>query len=470
MAFDSAAFLFFFLPLLLILEALARGERAKNVLLCLAGLIFYAFGELWALALLIASAFVNWLLGLLAMGGKKYAAALAAVINLALLGACKYLGFFGSGLALLGVELSLPEILAPAGVSFFTFKGISYVCDAARRPQEGTRSFFEALFYISFLPEVMSGPLSRFSAFRAQLARRERSWERTAQGARRFILGLGKKLLLSGAAAIAADAAFTAGDALTAPLAWLGAAAYSLQLYLDFSGYSDMAVGLGAMLGFACPENFNYPYAATSITDFWRRWHISLSLWFRDYLYIPLGGSRRGKWRTAANKAAVFVLCGLWHGANMTFVLWGAWHALLSALESLKVLDVERWRKTAAGRALSRVYALLAVSLGFVMFRAPDVGSGFAYLGAMFTRWELPAAARLLLARSADGYTLALLALGALISLPVLPALRRRLSSPEGALRPAADAAGYALSLVLLVLCASAIASGGFAPFIYFQF
>ena len=403
------------------------------------------------------------------MGGKKYAAALAAVINLALLGACKYLGFFGSGLALLGVELSLPEILAPAGVSFFTFKGISYVCDAARRPKEGTRSFFEALFYISFLPEVMS-PLSRFSAFRAQLARRERSWERTAWGARRFILGLGKKLLLSGAAAVIADAAFTAGDALTAPLAWLGAAAYSLQLYLDFSGYSDMAVGLGAMLGFACPENFNYPYAATSITDFWRRWHISLSLWFRDYLYIPLGGSRRGKWRTAANKAAVFVLCGLWHGANMTFVLWGAWHALLSALESLKALDVERWRKTAAGRALSRVYALLAVSLGFVMFRAPDVGSGFAYLGAMFTRWELPAAARLLLARSADGYTLALLALGALISLPVLPALRRRLSSPEGALRPAADAAGYALSLALLVLCASAIASGGFAPFIYFQF
>ena len=243
MAFDSAAFLFFFLPLLLILEALARGERAKNVLLCLAGLIFYAFGELWALALLIASALVNWLLGLLAMGGKKYAAALAAVINLALLGVCKYLGFFGSGLALLGVELSLPEILAPAGVSFFTFKGISYVCDAARRPQEGTRSFFEALFYISFLPEVMSGPLSRFSAFRAQLARRERSWERTAQGARRFILGLGKKLLLSGAAAVIADAAFTAGDALTAPLAWLGAAAYSLQLYLDFSGYSDMAVG-----------------------------------------------------------------------------------------------------------------------------------------------------------------------------------------------------------------------------------
>ena len=172
MAFDSAAFLFFFLPLLLIIEALIRPVRAKNAFLCLAGLVFYSFGELWALALLIASSLVNWALGLLAMRGSRAAAPLAAVINLALLGVCKYLGFFGSGLALIGVELSLPEIIAPAGVSFFTFKGISYVADAAKRPEDGTKSFFEALFYISFLPEVMSGPLSRFSAFRAQLSAR----------------------------------------------------------------------------------------------------------------------------------------------------------------------------------------------------------------------------------------------------------------------------------------------------------
>ena len=470
MAFDSAAFLFFFLPLLLIIEALIRPVRAKNVFLCLAGLLFYSFGELWALALLIASALVNWALGLLAMRGSRAAVPLAAVINLALLGVCKYLGFFGSGLALIGVELSLPEIVAPAGVSFFTFKGISYVADAAKRPEDGTKSFFEALFYISFLPEVMSGPLSRFSAFRAQLSARRRSLELTARGARRFLLGLSKKLLLSGAAAIAADAAFSAGDALTAPLAWLGAVGYSLQLYFDFSGYSDMAVGLGAMLGFKCPENFNYPYAAVSITDFWRRWHISLSLWFRDYLYIPLGGSRRGQWRTAANKAAVFVLCGLWHGANMTFVFWGAWHALLSALESLKVLDTERWRRTAAGRVFSRFYTLLCVCLGFVMFRAPDVASGFEYLAAMFTGWDFSAAAELLLARTADGYVLFMTALCAAASLPVLPALHRRLSSPDGALRPAADTAGYAASLLLLIICAAALASGGFAPFIYFQF
>lgn len=297
------------------------------------------------------------------MRGVKAAVVCAAVLNLALLGVCKYLGFLGEGMALIGVQLNLPAIVAPAGVSFFTFKGISYVVDACRRPENGSKNFFRVLFYISFLPEVMSGPLSRFESFEGQLSSRERSIERTAHGLRRFILGLAKKLLLSGGCAILVDAAFSAGEALDARMAWLGAIAYSLQLYFDFSGYSDMAVGLGAMLGFACPENFNYPYAATSITNFWRRWHITLSSWFRDYLYIPLGGSRRGKWRAAFNKAVVFVLCGLWHGANMTFVLWGAWHALLSALESLKVLDVARWRKTAVGRVISRVYTLLAVCL-----------------------------------------------------------------------------------------------------------
>ena len=470
MSTDSAIFLFCFLPLLLLAEAVIKPVRGKNVFLCLAGLVFYAFGELWALGLLIASALVNWMLGLLAMRGAKYAVVLAAVLNLALLGACKYLGFFGGGLALIGVELSIPDIIAPAGVSFFTFKGISYVADVYRHPETGSRSFFRVLFYISFLPEVMSGPLSRFADFDVQLAARERSVSATAQGLRRFIAGLAKKLLLSGGCAIVADAAFGAGTALDARMAWLGAIAYSLQLYFDFSGYSDMAVGLGAMLGFRCPENFDHPYAATSITDFWRRWHISLSLWFRDYLYIPLGGSRRGKWRTAANKAIVFVLCGLWHGASMTFVLWGAWHALLSALESLKILDVQRWRKTAAGRVLSRVYTLLAVCLGFVMFRASSVSEGFAVLGAMFTGWDFSLAGDLLLARTMDTYTVLVLILSAVCSMPVLNVLRSRLARPGGQLGPAAETASYAASLVLLAVCAAALASGGFAPFIYFQF
>ena len=459
MSIDSAIFLFAFLPLLLILEAAIRPIRAKNVLLCLAGLIFYAFGELWALAALIASALVNWALGLWAMRGVKAAVVCAAALNLALLGVCKYLGFLGEGMALIGVQLNLPAIVAPAGVSFFTFKGISYVVDACRRPENGSKNFFRVLFYISFLPEVMSGPLSRFENFEGQLSSRERSIERTAHGLRRFILGLAKKLLLSGGCAILVDAAFSAGEALDARMAWLGAIAYS-----------DMAVGLGAMLGFACPENFNYPYAATSITNFWRRWHITLSSWFRDYLYIPLGGSRRGKWRAAFNKAVVFVLCGLWHGANMTFVLWGAWHALLSALESLKVLDVARWRKTAVGRVISRVYTLLAVCLGFAMFRAESVSQGFEIIGAMFTGWDFTIAGDLLLARSVDSYTLATLVISAVLSLPVLRKMRDFAKRSGERVERRLELASYFGCLALVVVCVSALARGGFTPFIYFQF
>ena len=467
MSFDSPVFLFFFLPALLILEALIRPVKARNALLCAAGFIFYAFGELWALALLIVSALVNWLLGLAAMRSARWAVPAAAVLNLGLLAVTKYLGFFGEGLALVGLNVNLPAILAPAGVSFFTFKGISYVADAKRDPANGTRSFFAALFYISFLPEVMSGPLTRFSDFASRLDERRRSWTDAAEGLRRFALGLAKKLILSGAMAAAADAAYGAGAAMDARVAWLGAVAYTLQLYFDFSGYSDMACGLGRALGFKCAENFDHPYAAVSITDFWRRWHISLSLWFRDYLYIPLGGSRRGKWRTAANKAVVFVLCGLWHGANMTYVVWGAWHALLSALESLKVLDTARWRKTAAGRALSRVYTLLAVTLGFAMFRAESVSQGFALIAAMFTGWDFTHAGSVLLEGALGGWTLFALALCCVGSFPVLQAAKRRLS---GRALAAGECAGYVSALALTALCFAALASGGFAPFIYFQF
>ena len=470
MAFDSAAFLFFFLPLLLILEALARGERAKNVLLCLAGLIFYAFGELWALALLIASALVNWLLGLLAMGGKKYAAALAAVINLALLGACKYLGFFGSGLALLGVELSLPEILAPAGVSFFTFKGIQLRLRRRAAPAGGDAKLFRGALLHLLPAGGDERPALALFAFRAQLARRERSWERTAQGARRFILGLGKKLLLSGAAAVIADAAFTAGDALTAPLAWLGAAAYSLQLYLDFSGYSDMAVGLGAMLGFALPGKLQLPLrrhlhhgllAALA--------HLALALVPRLPLHPPRRQPARQMAHGGQQGRGVRPLRALARGQHDLRPLGRVARAALRAGEpegagrGALAQNGRRARALARLRPAGRLAGLRHV---------PRAGRGLRlrlsgrHVHALGTARGGAAAARALGGRLYAGAARAGRA-----HLPArAAALRRRLSSPEGALRPAADAAGYALSLVLLVLCASAIASGGFAPFIYFQF
>ena len=404
------------------------------------------------------------------MRERKAAVFLAVVLNIGLLART---GIPISGFRPLrrrGMQLPAAALAMPAGLSFFTFKGISYVVDVSRRREAGSRSFLEVLFYLSFFPQIMSGPLERFEAFRSQLSMRERSAVRTARGLRRFVLGLAKKLILSGEAGLVANAAFSAGDALDARIAWLGALAYCLQLYFDFSGYSDMAVGLGEALGFHSPENFRYPYAAVSISDFWRRWHMSLSFWFRDYLYIPLGGSRKGKWRTAGNKFIVFALCGVWHGAGLTFLLWGAWHGLLAALESLRVLNVERWRKTAPGRVLSRVYLLLAVCLGFVMFRAESAKAGFDMLSAMFTGFSFTAEGNLLLRRICGSYTMLMLAAAAVLAMPVLPALKKRVETLSPGMRRIAEGCSCLAGLLLLALCFAALASGGFSPFIYAQF
>ena len=470
MYFDSVIFLCFFLPVLLIAETLVRGMKGKNVLLLAAGLIFYAFGSVQALVLLVISAVVNWGLGIWAMKGRKAAAAAAVVLNIGLLAAYRYADVWFPLFHAAGMELPGAGLVMPAGLSFFTFKGISYVVDVSRKKENGSRSFFEVLFYLSFFPQIMSGPLDRFENLREQLGSRERSPERTAGGLRRFAFGLAKKLLLSGEAGVVANAAFSAGEALDIRIAWLGAAAYCLQLYFDFSGYSDMAVGLGEALGFRMPENFRYPYSAVSIADFWRRWHISLSSWFRDYLYIPLGGSRRGIWRAACNKFLVFVLCGLWHGAGLPYLLWGVWHGLLSALETLHVLDVERWRRKRAGRVLSHLYLLLAVCIGFVMFRAESAASGFAMIGAMFTGFNLTVQGTLLIEQVCGGYTVFLLICAAIFSLPVLPALRTRLDALPAPVQKAAEGTSLAVGLVLFAVCFAALASGGFAPFIYSQF
>jgi alginate O-acetyltransferase complex protein AlgI len=353
-------------------------------------------------------------------------------------------------------------LAAPIGLSFFTFKCISYVIDTYRDRRNGTRSFFELLLYISFFPQIMAGPITRFPAFRVQLSGRETSVRRSAEGLRRFIVGLGKKLLLAGAAAGVADRAFDASAASDARLAWLGAAAYMLQIYFDFSGYSDMAIGLGEMFGFSTPENFDHPYAAASITDFWRRWHISLSSWFRDYLYIPLGGSRKGRARAAANKFIVFVLCGLWHGAGWNYLLWGAWHGAFSAAET--ILDVNRRKTGRLRRGLGHLYTLLVVCVGFVLFRAENLPEGWRVLSAMLVGIPASTASVVVLHELLPPLRAALLIVGAVLALPV-----KKVCARFGA-----TAAGRILSnaacLALLVLCLTRLAAGGFSPFIYFQF
>ncbi len=462
---DSAFFLLCFLPALGLLYYLLPGERVRNGLLLLGSLVFCAFGRLSGMLLLIAFALVNWLLGLGAARkgkGGRAVMILGIVLDLAFLCAFKYLDFLLAPL-LPGAAAAWKDLglAAPLGVSFFTFKAVSCLIDANREPEKVCRDPLHMLLYLSFFPQLAAGPITRFSDFAPQLRGRGRSSEDLALGLRRFILGLGKKLILASACARLADAAFREGTALSLPLAWLGAVGYLLQIYLDFSGYSDMAIGLGRLFGFRTPENFDHPYIAVSITDFWRRWHISLSLWFRDYVYIPLGGNRKGKARAALNKLIVFALCGLWHGAAWTFVLWGAWHGLLSALETLGLPDGKRLEKRPA---IGHIYTLLAVCLGFVLFRAPDLGAAGRMLAALFIPGSLSAAAALALRRAANLRDLLLLAPGILASFPWGEKLRRSLR--EGKLR----GLGYALCLLLLALCVTELAAGGFAPFIYAQF
>ena len=459
MSIDGVLFISCFLPVVLALHWLIPGDRGRNALLLAASLVFYAFGSLTGLLLLLVVAAVNYIIGLLIMAGKarKLLCGMAVVLDLAFLGTFKYLNFLLSEvLGLPAVELG---IAAPLGISFFVFKCISYLVDTFRDSTAGSRSFPAFLLYISFFPQITAGPIARFPQFARQLAGRQRDPRRIAQGLRRFVAGMGKKLVLASALAKIADGVFSLeASALDIRLAWLGAGAYMLQIYFDFSGYSDMAIGLGGAFGFETPENFNYPYTACSITDFWRRWHISLSSWFRDYLYIPLGGNRKGKLRTALNKAAVFLCCGIWHGSAWTFLLWGVWHGVFSALESAKAIRPK-------GGVLSRIYTLLVVCLGFVMFRAETVGQGLAVIGAMFTGFSMTEAGTVLLRSLLSGQAVWALAVGAVLCAPVMPWLKK-LPGAEKWLEPLS----YAGTVALFVLCVMQLASGGFAPFIYAQF
>ena len=465
MSFDSVIFISCFLPLLAIVFFLLRGDKARNVLLLAAGLVFYAFGSLSGTLLLLACCLVNYVFGRILMrtenGGRAVAAA-AVTLDLLFLAAFKYLDFALSLLSPVFGTAPAAGLAAPIGISFFTFKCISYIVDTRRDRRNGTKSFFDLLLYVSFFPQIMAGPITRFPDFRSQLDGRSCSARTAAEGFRRFVIGLGKKLILAGTAAGVADRAFGDGAVLDMRIGWLCAAAYMLQIYFDFSGYSDMAIGLGRMFGFSTPENFNYPYAASSITDFWRRWHISLSGWFRDYLYIPLGGSRRGRIRAAVNKLIVFALCGVWHGAGWTYLLWGVWHGLFAAAEELA--DVKHRKREGIRRWLGCLFTLLVVCIGFVFFRAESLADGWRVICAMLGTVPVSAASTAALHEMLPPLTAALLIAAAVFSLPVKKVFAPLERTTAGRI------ASYAACFVLLLLCMSRLAAGGFSPFIYFQF
>jgi len=402
MAFTSHIFVFYFLPLSLILYYLIPQKFVlmRNIFLILVGHVFYAWLNPWFAVLLFGISSINYLLSIHMARSKNNRWKLpimiiSLIVNLGVLGFFKYFVFLQENLNCVlrafGSEL-LPVLKVAwlVGISFYTFKILGFMVDVYRGVPPA-RSFFDFVCYVSFFPQILSGPIQRYGTidaksqqvptFAEQLVCRTHSLDKFSYGAALFILGFAKKILLANVVAKAADAVFAA-EAPGSLDAWFGAAAYTFQLYFDFSAYSEMAIGLGLMFGFECPRNFNAPYLADSITDFWRRWHISLSSWFRDYLYIPLGGNRKGIGRSYINLVIVFLLCGLWHGANWTFIIWGTYHGIL--------LVIERFlgRKTlyyALPRRVQILVTFLLIMVGWVFFRSATISDAWRYLSSMFT-------------------------------------------------------------------------------------
>ena len=444
-----------------------------NALLLALSLAFYAYGEGGGVAWLAASLVFNdaaarLLHRLRATAARKAALALAIAANLAFLGWFKYAGFLATSLNLLpGVAIPVPEIALPLGISFYTFQAMSYVMDVYRGTVEPARTPLDFGCYLTMFPQLVAGPIVRYADIAVQVRSRTIDADRAGSGMRRFLAGLAKKALLANTFAEFADAAWAMADrGLTLPcsLAWLALVSYALQIYFDFSGYSDMAIGIGRMLGFDFPENFLHPYAATSVRDFWRRWHISLSTWFRDYLYIPLGGNRRGLARTCLNGMVVFALCGLWHGAGWTFLLWGLWHGLFLTLERL-------WGRPAATHSpwrtfAGRTYATAVFLFGWLLFRSETFAAFHTMLRALAGAAP-DAETRALWIDASPGF-LVLLAVGLILSQPGLLTRLRPSATPDPA--PRALCAQWLVLTVLGLLSALFIAGGSYNAFIYFRF
>ena len=460
MLFSSATFLFYFFPVFLLLYYALPG---KNITLLIASLLFYAWGEPRFVLLLLVSSVLNYAVGYrLSLSetekNRKILLILGICANLALLVYFKYLGFFSSSLNQLlehfGNKLPVPEVVLPLGISFFTFQGISYLIDVYRGDVNAQNSFWRFAMYKAMFPQLIAGPIVRYQQIASEINQRVLSNERIWRGFRQFVLGLSQKILIANTVALAADQLFAVNpNQLNSAAAWLGIACYTIQILFDFAGYSNMAIGIGHMIGFTYPPNFNRPYSALSITDFWRRWHISLSSWFRDYLYIPLGGNRGAAWRTYFNLGLVFVLCGMWHGAAWTFLIWGAWHGLLLILERAG------FSKVLAGMpsVLAQSYTLLMVMIGWVFFRASDLPYALHYLQAMFGMSQADPLAHPWQMNIQGTQWLALV-LGT-----GLAVWRNPPSIKSTTLQIVACTIG-------LILCAASLAAGTYNPFIYFHF
>lgn len=462
MLFSSTIFLFLFLPtVLLVYYLLPRSFR--NGWLLVTSLFFYAFGEPRFALLMLLSVTINYFFALFVdlyrqRIGVKWIMFSMIAVNLGLLGWFKYSGFFVRSVnETLGLGWFVPEVVLPLGISFYTFHAMSYVIDIYKGKEAVQKNPLDLALYIAFFPQLVAGPIVRYNTIASQIESREETVSDFARGVRRFTIGLAKKLILANGCGQVADAIFNMKD-LSMGLAWIGIIAYALQIYFDFSGYSDMAIGLALMFGFHFLENFNYPYISKSVSEFWRRWHISLGSWFRDYVYIPLGGNRVSPWRQYRNLAIVWMLTGLWHGASWTFVAWGAYYGIWIMIEKA---FLGKWLEKMP--VVSTVWTLVLVLVGWVFFRSETFPEAVTYIQAMFVPdviWDERASYQLV----QNGV---LLLVACIAATPIPKIIGERLVVSLGKIGTTMQ---YGYAMLLLFLATSALVASTFNPFIYFRF
>lgn len=472
MLFSSPIFLFLFLPLTLFCYYLLP-KKLKNFFLLAMSLLFYTWGERELVILIIVSTLIDYSCGIIIQNGKrKIGLILSIVFNIGILAYFKYSGFvFTNLIEFLGIfnvnlekAQAFSTIALPLGISFYTFQTMSYTIDVYRGEIKANRNLIDFATYVTLFPQLIAGPIVRYKSIETQLLNRKVTRSLMSEGVERFIIGLAKKMLIANNCAFLADNIFSLHtDDLSAPLAWLGAIAYGFQIYFDFSGYSDMAIGLGKLLGFNFPENFNYPYTAKSIREFWKRWHITLSSWFKDYLYIPLGGNRKGHRRTYLNLFIVFFLTGLWHGANWTFIVWGLFHGSLIIVERLgwgAILE-----KTP--KIIAHIYLIFSICISWVLFRSNSLSDAINYIVAMFS-FQNPTNIEFLNYYLSNELLIVLM-LATVLSMPVYHKIKtlRRTTNISNPVLQSFRTIGL---LALFILCLFYIAVDSYNPFIYFRF
>lgn len=465
MVFSSTIFIFIFLPFILLLYYIA-GKKIKNYILLIASLIFYAWGGVAYLKILIASIILNYSFGILVDKYsnreilKKAILTLGVILNLSILFYYKYYDFFIENANMLfGKNLSLKHIVLPIGISFFTFQGMSYIIDIYRGDGKVNKNPFSVALYISLFPQLVAGPIIKYKTIDKEIRSRQESIEQFSYGINRFVLGLSKKVIIADILGAMADNIFSLYEkGIDTPTAWIGAICYTFQIYYDFSGYSDMAIGLGHMFGFRFMENFNYPYISKSITEFWRRWHISLSTWFKEYLYIPLGGNRKGN--VYVNLFIVFLVTGIWHGASWTFILWGIWHGIFIVFERL--IKNKSWYINIPS-IIKYLVTMFIVIIGWVLFRADDLSQAFGYLEVMF---GVNSNANLYEFTYFINKKLVLwIVVAALGSLPFISNKLRKYNGNKSF-----EIISTVVILILFILSIVFIINSTYSPFIYFQF